>query len=281
MDDLDNCHELYSMSLPPAEWLYQKNHDRFHLLDDHVRSGVNFFATTHEIVREWRSMGEDIMDFESAKREFAAERDTFNSEKKGLNWRVLDAEDKLVKERALHTERQKEWTSACERSNHDLKAALDEVVKVKGERDAESREVERMSALVKEKETQVVETQKSHAEALAWIAELERVVDDHQNQNKTLELLSQELGNDCKWLLTRGVPLLADRLVGSEELAKYMIELGDSGRNDGYVEGKAFAKAGTHDEKFELFTEDCAANYTTKCHEFGFLEFGILRLLRS
>ncbi|KAM0010076.1 hypothetical protein Hdeb2414_s0081g00780431 [Helianthus debilis subsp. tardiflorus] len=111
-------------------------------------------------------MGEDIMDFENQKREFAAERDTFNSEKKGLNWRVLDAEDKLMKERALHAERQKEWTSACERSNRDLKAARDDVVKVKGERDAESREVEHLSALVKEKETQVVETQKSHAEAL-------------------------------------------------------------------------------------------------------------------
>ncbi|MFS8035013.1 hypothetical protein Hanom_Chr17g01587991 [Helianthus anomalus] len=244
MDDLDNFHELYSMSLPSAERLYQKIVTDF-----------------------WRSMGEDIMDFENAKREFAAKQDTFNSVKKGLNWRVLDAEDKLVKERTLHTERQKEWTLACERSNHDLKAARDEVVKVKGERDAESRDVERLSALVKKKETQVVETQKSHVEALARIAELER--------------LSKELGNDCKWLLTRGVPLLADRLVGSEELAKYMIELGGaayySGRKDGYAEGKAFANAGTHDEKFELFMEDCAANYATKRHEFGFLEFGIMK----
>ncbi|MFS7911914.1 hypothetical protein Hanom_Chr02g00123651 [Helianthus anomalus] len=44
MDNLDNYHELYSISFPPTKWLYQKNRDRFHLLDDHVRPGVNFFA---------------------------------------------------------------------------------------------------------------------------------------------------------------------------------------------------------------------------------------------
>ncbi|MFS8029698.1 hypothetical protein Hanom_Chr17g01525351 [Helianthus anomalus] len=123
--------KLYSVSMLPAEWLYQKNHDRFCLLDDHVCYGVNLFATTHEIVREWRSM------------------------------------DKLVKEQKLHVERQKEWTSACERSKCDPEAACDEVVKVKGERDAESREVQCLSALAKEKEIQAIEAQKSHAEALA------------------------------------------------------------------------------------------------------------------
>ncbi|KAM0034908.1 hypothetical protein Hdeb2414_s0015g00440231 [Helianthus debilis subsp. tardiflorus] len=69
------------------------------------------------------------------------------------------------------------------------------------------------SALAKEKETQAIEAQKSHAEAFARIAELEKVVDDQQNQNNTLEMLSQELGGACKWLLTHDVPLLADRLV--------------------------------------------------------------------
>ncbi|KAF5753390.1 hypothetical protein HanRHA438_Chr17g0790271 [Helianthus annuus] len=51
-----------------------------------------------------------------------------------------------------------------------------------------------------------------------------------------------------------------------------MFELGgaayNSGRKDGYAEGKAFVKEGTSDEKFELFKEDCAANYATKHHEF-------------
>ncbi|MFS7890176.1 hypothetical protein Hanom_Chr00s000007g01615691 [Helianthus anomalus] len=67
---------------------------------------------------------------------------------------------------------------------------------------------------------------KNHKEALARIAELEKTVEKQQTQSKTLELLSQDLGDDCKWLLTHGVPLIAGRLVKSEELAKYMFELG-------------------------------------------------------
>ncbi|KAJ0800044.1 hypothetical protein HanPI659440_Chr03g0098421 [Helianthus annuus] len=101
MDNLDNCHELYSMSLPPAERLYQKNRNRFSLLDDHVCSGVNFFSITQEIVREWRSMGEETMEFEAAKREFAAEWEAFNSEKKGLNWRRQMRRKNWPKNRSL------------------------------------------------------------------------------------------------------------------------------------------------------------------------------------
>ncbi|KAF5759628.1 hypothetical protein HanRHA438_Chr16g0755521 [Helianthus annuus] len=216
-------------------------------------------------------MGEGIMGSENAKRDLATEQEAFNAEKKGLNWRMLDAEDKLIKEQKLHAELQKEWTSACERSNWDLKAARDEVIRVKGEKDAESREVQHLSSIAKEKEAQAVEAQKSHAEALARVAELQRIVDGQQNQNKALELLSQELGGDCKWLLTRGMPLLADRLVASEEWAKYMFELGgaayNNGRKNGYAEGKTFVK------------EDCAANYAAKCHEFGFLEFGMVKAI--
>ncbi|KAM0010675.1 hypothetical protein Hdeb2414_s0071g00773811 [Helianthus debilis subsp. tardiflorus] len=58
MDDLDNCHQFLSLSLPPAERMFQKTRNRFALMDDHVRAGVNFFATSQEILREWRSMGE-------------------------------------------------------------------------------------------------------------------------------------------------------------------------------------------------------------------------------
>ncbi|MFS7937869.1 hypothetical protein Hanom_Chr05g00432831 [Helianthus anomalus] len=133
-------------------------------------------------------------------------------------------------------------------SNRELKVARDEALKYKGERDAESREFERVFAMYKKKEAEALAAQKSHAEALARIAELEKTVDEKQTQNKTLELLSQDYGDDCKWLLTPGVPLLANRLVRSEELAKYMFELGGAARNngckDGYAEGKATAKEG-------------------------------------
>ncbi|KAF5786459.1 hypothetical protein HanPI659440_Chr10g0379531 [Helianthus annuus] len=124
MEDLENCNDFYSLSLPPAERLYQKNRNRFNLLDNHVQSGANFFSTTQEIVREWRSMGEEILDFEAAKKSLAMERETFNSEKKGLLWRVTDAVEKLTQEKQLNADRQRDWAATFEKSNRELKPAL-------------------------------------------------------------------------------------------------------------------------------------------------------------
>ncbi|KAM0013319.1 hypothetical protein Hdeb2414_s0044g00741851 [Helianthus debilis subsp. tardiflorus] len=91
MNDHNNCREFFSLSLPPAERLFQKRRNRFDRLDDHVHAGVNFFATSQEIVREWKLMGEEILEFENDKKVFAEEREKFNAEKKGLLWRVSDA----------------------------------------------------------------------------------------------------------------------------------------------------------------------------------------------
>ncbi|MFS7936663.1 hypothetical protein Hanom_Chr05g00418421 [Helianthus anomalus] len=76
------------------------------LLDDHIHAGVNFYATYQEIVREWQLMGEDTLEFEVAKKELAEEREKFNVEKKGLLWRVSDAEDKLAKEKQFNANKQ-------------------------------------------------------------------------------------------------------------------------------------------------------------------------------
>ncbi|KAJ0590031.1 hypothetical protein HanRHA438_Chr04g0188881 [Helianthus annuus] len=50
MNDHDNCREFFSLSLPPAERLFQKRHNQFDLLDDHIHVRVDFFATSQEIV---------------------------------------------------------------------------------------------------------------------------------------------------------------------------------------------------------------------------------------
>ncbi|MFS7921331.1 hypothetical protein Hanom_Chr03g00235541 [Helianthus anomalus] len=52
-----------------------------------------------------------------------------------------------------------------------------------------------------------------------------------------------------------------------------------SGPKDGYAEGKVVALAKVKDDIFELFKVDCAGNYTTKCQEFEFIEFGILKAI--
>ncbi|KAM0049193.1 hypothetical protein Hdeb2414_s0008g00283051 [Helianthus debilis subsp. tardiflorus] len=120
IDDIVNCHEIYSLSLPLAERMFQKKCHRMDLLDDHIHAGVNFYATCQEIVREWQLMGEDTLEFEAAKKELAEEREKFNTEKKGLLGRVSDAEDKLVKDKQLNAGKQQEWEAACEWTNHEM-----------------------------------------------------------------------------------------------------------------------------------------------------------------
>ncbi|KAM0031334.1 hypothetical protein Hdeb2414_s0017g00507631 [Helianthus debilis subsp. tardiflorus] len=99
MIEPSNCREFFSLSIPPAKRLFQKRRNRLDLLDDHIHVGVNFFATSQEIAREWQLMGEDTLEFENAKKAFAEEREKFNAENKGLAWRVSDAEEKLAKEK--------------------------------------------------------------------------------------------------------------------------------------------------------------------------------------
>ncbi|MFS8013880.1 hypothetical protein Hanom_Chr15g01338191 [Helianthus anomalus] len=61
---MDNCHEFYLMSMPPAERLYQKRRECWRLFDAHAHHAVNMLSTTQEIVREWKWMGEQIVEFE-------------------------------------------------------------------------------------------------------------------------------------------------------------------------------------------------------------------------
>ncbi|MFS7907830.1 hypothetical protein Hanom_Chr01g00075961 [Helianthus anomalus] len=69
------------------------------LLDDHIHAGLT---------------GEDTLEFEAAKKALAEEREKFNAEKKGLSWRVADAEDKLSKDKQVNANKQKEWEVSCE-----------------------------------------------------------------------------------------------------------------------------------------------------------------------
>ncbi|MFS8024801.1 hypothetical protein Hanom_Chr16g01467671 [Helianthus anomalus] len=145
-------------------------------------------------------MGEDIIEFENARREFTAECDAFNAEKKGLNWRLLDAEDKLAKDR----------------------------------------EVLRLSTLLKEKDAKSVEARKSHAEALARIAEPERVLQDQKNKTNLWKWCPrnwEKIANGCSiW-----------RAIGKQ------------------------------DNDFKLFKQDCSWSYSEKHKAFAYLDFYILK----
>ncbi|MFS7930753.1 hypothetical protein Hanom_Chr04g00347981 [Helianthus anomalus] len=248
MNDHDNCQEFFSLSLPPAERLFQKRRNRFDLLDDHIHVRVNFFATSQEIVREWKLMGEETLEFENDKKAFAEEREKFNAEKKGLLWRVSNAEQKLVQEKQFNSNKQKEWEVACEQTNKELQSQREAIVRISGEKHKISEEAEQ----------ERVASHKREEEYLQRIAKLEKFSEEKVAECKASELLAEEASADCKWLLARAVPLLA----------KYMYELGedarDLGRKEGYAEGRTAAETKKPLKFFELYKNDCVGRYAEK-----------------
>ncbi|KAJ0507227.1 hypothetical protein HanIR_Chr11g0503991 [Helianthus annuus] len=285
MDDLKNCHEFYSLSLPPAERMFQKNRSRFALLDDHVRAGVNFFAISQEILREWRSMGEETLEFEEAKKTFSEEREKINTERKGLQWRVADAEQKLEEQKQLNEQKQKDWESACARTNAEMQSQRDAIVRLSGEKTALADEAHqaRLAAEKKEKEyvARIDKLELLAQEKAAECETVQRLLDEKATECRASDLLAEEASADSRWLLFRGVPLLADRILHSDELARYMFELGkagyNSGRKFGYAEGKLAAVNNEKDFHFELYKEDCDATYAAKRKEFSTLDLAVVR----
>ncbi|KAJ0766452.1 hypothetical protein HanPSC8_Chr03g0084071 [Helianthus annuus] len=271
MTDLNNCREFFSLSLPRAERLFQKRRNRMDLLDDHIHAGVNFYATSQEIAREWQLIGEDTLEFEAAKKALAEEREKFNAEKKGLAWRVANAEDKLAKEKQFNANKQKEWEIVCERTDREMQTQRDTIVRLSGEKTRISEEVEQERA----------SHQKRESEYLQRISKLQQLVTERSVKVRASEIIAEEANADSKWLLARGVPLIADRIVKSEELAKYMFELGeapyDNGRKDGYGEARSAAEAKEALKNFDLYKTNCAARYAEKRQEYEFLEFAIVK----
>ncbi|MFS7922798.1 hypothetical protein Hanom_Chr03g00253221 [Helianthus anomalus] len=94
------------------------------LLDDHIHARVNFFATSQEIAREWQLMGEDTLEFEDAKKA------------------VANAEDKLAKEKRLNADKQKEWETACERTNREMQTQCDAIIRLSCEKTKISEDAE-------------------------------------------------------------------------------------------------------------------------------------------
>ncbi|KAF5764218.1 hypothetical protein HanRHA438_Chr15g0701821 [Helianthus annuus] len=156
-----------------------------------------------------------------------------------------------------------------------LPVGRDEIVRLKGEKTKQSDEYERA----------VTTYQKREKEYEHQIVNLEKVIAEKTAESKASEILAEEISSDCKWILARGVPLIADRIIKSDELAKYMFKLGeaafDSGRKEGYGEGRAPAAANEKVDHFELYKVDCSAHYAAKRQEYEFLEFAIVRAVEK
>ncbi|KAM0012258.1 hypothetical protein Hdeb2414_s0054g00755091 [Helianthus debilis subsp. tardiflorus] len=204
-------------------------------------------------------MGEDTLEFENAKKAFVQEKEKFNAERKGLLWRVSDAEEKVVKEKQLNSNKQKEWETACERTNRELQTQRDAIVRLSAEK----------AKISDEAEQEHVASQKREEEYLQRIAKLEKFAEEKVAECKA--------SADYKWLLSLVVPMISERIVKSHELANYMFELGqaayNSGRKDGYNRGRAVATNNEKDYHFEFYKEYCGAVYATKRRDYEFVEY--------
>ncbi|KAJ0713928.1 hypothetical protein HanPI659440_Chr13g0483971 [Helianthus annuus] len=245
MNDIVNCREFYSLSFPPAERMFQKKRHWMDLLDDHIHAGVNFYATCQEIVREWQLMGEDTLEFKAAKKELAEERNSLM--RRGR--------------KQFNANKQKEWETACERTNREMQNARNQIVKLKGEKTEISNEVEQERALFQKRENEYIQRK----------AKLEKIASEKVAKSKASEILAEETAADCKWLLARSVPL-----VFSLCQAAY-----NSGRKDGYSEGRAAVANNEKDYHFELYKQDCTASCTAKRREYRFIEFGIVKAVKK
>ncbi|KAM0049644.1 hypothetical protein Hdeb2414_s0008g00288301 [Helianthus debilis subsp. tardiflorus] len=218
-------------------------------------------------------MGEETLEFENEKKVFAEEREKFNTEKKGLLWRVSDAEQKLAHEKQINTQKQKDWETDCKRTNAEMQSQRDAIVRLSGEKKKISEEAEQARVAFEKKEEEYVER----------IATLEEFVEKKIAECKASELLTEEISADCKWLLSHAVPLVTSFVYVCFRfvlitLLMLLCQAGyNSGRKNGYSEGRVAAVNNEKDYHFEFYKEDCGAAYTAKRQEFASLEFGVVK----
>ncbi|MFS7997728.1 hypothetical protein Hanom_Chr12g01145291 [Helianthus anomalus] len=154
-----------------------------------------------------------------------------------------------------------------------MQTARDQIIKLKGEKTKMGDEHEQECALYQKRENEYIQR----------ITKLNKIAFEKATESATSEVLAEEATTDCKWLLARGVPLIAERIVKSDELAKYMFELDEAsyncGRKERYAKGRAAAANNEKDYHFELYKEDCTAAYAAKRREYEFMEFGIVKVV--
>ncbi|MFS7955629.1 hypothetical protein Hanom_Chr07g00644861 [Helianthus anomalus] len=90
-------------------------------------------------------------------------------------------------------QRQKDWIAACNKSNHELKVACDEAVRLKGVNEKIEHEVQLLGAIVEEKNTELISLQER-------VKELE-------NQVKKKDIQVKKLQTECDESAVRVVDL--------------------------------------------------------------------------
>ncbi|KAM0014185.1 hypothetical protein Hdeb2414_s0037g00732871 [Helianthus debilis subsp. tardiflorus] len=160
-----------------------------------------------------------------------------------------------------------------------MQTARDQIVKLKGGKTQISNEHEQECALYQKRERERVNTSSA---LLGWrkllLRRLRRVQPLRSWLRKLPLIASGFLHAVFPWYI-------ADCIVKSEELAKYMFKLGeaayDNGRKDGYGEGRAADFANEKVDHFDIYKTDCAARFAEKRQEYEFLEFTIVKAVRK
>ncbi|KAM0009968.1 hypothetical protein Hdeb2414_s0083g00782151 [Helianthus debilis subsp. tardiflorus] len=206
------------------------------------------------------------------------------------------AEEKLSKEKQLNCNKQKEWETACERTNRELQTQRDTIVRLSRENTKISEEAEQERAA----------HQKREQEYIQRIAKLEKFAAEKFAESKASEIVAEEVTADCKGLLARAVPLVIFLVLVCFSLLLlhlsyfyYFLNVLPNLTNlpsicSSWVKPHTIVDARTAMVKvgrqlqikkkkyhFELYKQNCTAAYTAKRQEYEFIEFGIVKAVEK
>ncbi|KAJ0556811.1 hypothetical protein HanIR_Chr07g0318081 [Helianthus annuus] len=285
MNDLENCHDFFSLSLPLLRRCFRKNAIGLTCWMIMFVRGLIILPLLKRLFASGDWWGRRRLSLRMRRGRLLKRRKSLMLRRKGCNGGFRMLSKSLRKRNKSTSKSKKDWEFACERTHAEMQSQLDAIVRLSGEKKEISEEAQQARVAFEKKEKEYVERlaklEKLAKQKVFECEAAERLLEEKASECKASELLVEEASADWKWLLSRAVPLIADRIVNSHELASYMFELGqagyNSGRKDGYSEGRAAAVSNEKEYHFELFKEDYGGKYAAKRKEFASLEFAVVK----
>ncbi|MFS7936163.1 hypothetical protein Hanom_Chr05g00412201 [Helianthus anomalus] len=200
----------------PAEVKFQEecSHDQtYHAYLEETTSST---STTHCIVRQWRNMHKELVNFKASKKEVSEEKAKVamlrskleadqaksENEQKTEEWSTVGWKRKAESEAALLLEERKCWREICEKDNsekiglrnsiNNLKAEIDKLKKEKTEAEAARDEARSHLERSEHREVQTCATlalrNKEIEELTSWLSDQEQTKAELESANKDLQL---------------------------------------------------------------------------------------------
>ncbi|MFS7911166.1 hypothetical protein Hanom_Chr02g00114851 [Helianthus anomalus] len=227
----------------------------------YLEEAASYTSTTHRIVREWHNMHKEWAAFKVSKKKVVDDENRvaqlrarlepdkakFEADRKTEEWSVAGWKRKTEAEAALLSEERKNWKKICEKDNaekiglrnviNNIKAKVEKLKKHDAEIERLKKEKADAEAEQLKKDLELAHTEKTKASHR--LAETEEKLENSETARATAESELEPLKSDMLWLKERGIVIVAESVLNSEELDKTVARLVIAARNDGYAQGYA------------------------------------------